>query len=112
MLCLSPMPLNRRPKVPNLPDPHRARPPAKRVRSRPKSDTAAGNPSVRNGSIPFILGAGAKRPILSAGIVRPAIEPTPSSRAKRSRGSVGRGGGPWIAASLLATTVPSKRVIP
>jgi hypothetical protein len=33
MLCLSPMPLNRRPKVPNLPDPHRARPPAKRVRS-------------------------------------------------------------------------------
>ena len=33
MLCLSPMPLNRRPKVPNLPDPHRVRPPAKRVRS-------------------------------------------------------------------------------
>jgi hypothetical protein len=35
MLCLSPMPLNRRPKVPNLPDPHRVRPPAKRVRCVP-----------------------------------------------------------------------------
>jgi len=33
MLCPRPTPLNRRPHVPNLPDPHRARPPAQRVRS-------------------------------------------------------------------------------
>jgi hypothetical protein len=33
MLCPPLTPLNRRPNVPNLPDPHRARPPAQRVRS-------------------------------------------------------------------------------
>jgi len=33
MLCPRPTPLNRRPNVRNLPDPHRARPPAQRVRS-------------------------------------------------------------------------------
>jgi len=33
MLCPPLTPLNRRPNVPNLPDPHRARPGAQRVRS-------------------------------------------------------------------------------
>ena len=33
MLCPRPTPLNRRPTVQNLPTPHRARLPAKRVRS-------------------------------------------------------------------------------
>jgi hypothetical protein len=36
MLCPRPTPLNRRPTVPNLPNPHRAHPPAKRVRSSAK----------------------------------------------------------------------------
>ena len=35
MLCPPLTPLNRRPNVPNLPDPHRARPPAQRVRCVP-----------------------------------------------------------------------------
>ena len=35
MLCPRPTPLNRRPTVQNLPNPHRAHPPAKRVRCVP-----------------------------------------------------------------------------
>jgi hypothetical protein len=37
MLCPRPTPLNRRPTVPNLPNPHSRRPPAQRVRSSVKS---------------------------------------------------------------------------
>jgi hypothetical protein len=36
MLCPRPTPLNRRPNVPNLLDPHRAHPPEQRVRSSTK----------------------------------------------------------------------------
>jgi hypothetical protein len=37
MLYPRPTPLNRRPTVPNLPNPHRGHPPAQRVRSPAKS---------------------------------------------------------------------------
>ena len=41
MLCPRPTPLNRRPNVPNLPRPHRAHPPAERVRSSAESSRSA-----------------------------------------------------------------------
>jgi len=46
MLSPRPTPLNRRPNVRNLPDPHRARPPAQRVRSSASSGRRLSRPGV------------------------------------------------------------------